>query len=214
MPSTRRPSTMLALCGLLVLSGQAMAADGLGLRALSGDSVWPRWQTRVLASPSFSLWQHAVTAQDAGRQGPESISLLGDFYFSRPARPDQAAEGFRATSGVIIGPLGSHVLSAFGASAASRGMGLGASIARAGLFDTRSPTAGALDTTPYLGFGYSSGSVATGWGFSADIGIVARNGGSGAAKFGRALGGSPPVDDLLRDMRLSPLLNIGVSYSF
>lgn len=213
MPSTRRPSTMLALAGVLMLGGQAAAADGLSARALTGDTVWPRWQTRVLAAPSFSLWQHAVTAQDAGRQATESISVLGDFYFSRPARPDQAAEGFRATSGVIIGPLGSHLLSAFGASAASRGLGLGASIARAGLFDTRS-TAGTLDTTPYLGFGYSSGSVATGWGFSADIGIVARNGRSAAAKFGRAFGGSPPVDELLRDMRLSPLLNIGVSYSF
>ncbi|MEO8278560.1 MAG: hypothetical protein ABI564_02640 [Ideonella sp.] len=210
MPSTRRNSWVLALTGML-LCGQAMA-DGTGLRTFANDALWSRWQTRLLASPSFSLWQHAVTAQDASRQSQESISLLGDFYFSRPLQTNRAAEGFRATSGVIIGPLGSHVLSAFGSSAASRGLGVGASIARAGLFDTRTPTT-SLDTTPYLGFGYSSSSRSTGWGFSADIGIVARNAGWGA-QFGRTSSGPQPVDDLLRDMRLSPLMNIGVSYSF
>lgn len=210
MPSTRRKSTALALAGAM-LCGHSLA-DGSGLRAFANDDLWPRWQTRLLASPSFSLWQHAVTAQDAGRRGPESISLLGDFYFSRPLQRSRAAEGFRATSGVIIGPLGSHVLSAFGPSAASRGLGSGASIARAGQFDSRT-TSATLDATPYLGFGYSRGSPSAGWGFTADIGIIARNA-SSDTKFGRTSGSSLPVDDLLREMRLAPLLNIGVSYSF
>ncbi len=209
MPSTRRQLTMLALMGALHC-GNALA-DANGLRALASDDLWPRWQTRLQAAPSFSLWQHALTAQAAGQAGQESISLFGDFYFSRPLQANQATTGFRATSGVIIGPLGSPVLSAFGPDA-SRGLGFGASIARAGQFDSRG-SGSSLDATPYLGVGYSSGSVAAGWGFSADIGVVARHASPGA-KFGRVLNGSQPVDDLLREMRLSPLLNVGVSYSF
>ncbi len=92
MPSTRRKlTTMLAIVWALQC-GTALA-DGSGFRALASDDLWPRWQTRVLASPSFSLWQHAVSTQDAGRRGQESISLLGDFFFSRPLQQNQPAEG-------------------------------------------------------------------------------------------------------------------------
>ncbi len=209
MPSTRRKIKMLSLAGLL-LSVNALA-DGDGLRAFAGEDSWPRWQPRILATPSFSLWQHAAGVREPGGEALDSISLLGDFYFSRPQWRNEPAQGFRATSGLIIGPLGSQVLSSFG-SIARRGVGLGSSLALARSIDNR-PHAASIDTTPYVGFGYSSGSAKAGWGFSADIGIVARNSSSGA-RFGRLVNGAQSMDDLLREMRLSPLLNVGVSYSF
>jgi hypothetical protein len=60
--------------------------------------------------------------------------------------------------------------------------------------------------------GYTSLYGKSGWGFSADFGLMALSPGS-AVKLGRVLGGQS-LDDVLRDMRLSPLVQLGVSYSF
>jgi len=65
---------------------------------------------------------------------------------------------------------------------------------------------------PYFGFGYTGLPSKAGWGFSADLGVMALNPGS-AVKLGRVFGGQN-LDDVLRDMRLSPLVQLGVSYSF
>jgi hypothetical protein len=61
---------------------------------------------------------------------------------------------------------------------------------------------------PYLGIGYSDASLRGGWGFSADLGLAAQS--FGAA---RSLG-SQSLDDTIRDMRLTPVLQLGVSYRF
>jgi len=45
----------------------------------------------------------------------------------------------------------------------------------------------------------------------ADLGMIGQN---SATKFGRSASGSPSLDDQLRDMRLAPVLQLGVSYSF
>ncbi|MFG5407861.1 hypothetical protein ABXN37_06800 [Piscinibacter sakaiensis] len=66
---------------------------------------------------------------------------------------------------------------------------------------------------PYLGLGYSAQPARGGWGFSADIGLVAQAPGA-VVRLGRVFNGSQTLDDMLREMRLSPLLNVGVSYSF
>ena len=36
----------------------------------------------------------------------------------------------------------------------------------------------------------------------------------GVVRFGRNLGGGQTLEETLRDMRLSPMLQLGVSYSF
>ncbi|MBN8507319.1 MAG: hypothetical protein J0L57_01765, partial [Burkholderiales bacterium] len=66
---------------------------------------------------------------------------------------------------------------------------------------------------PYLGLGYSGQLVQTGWGFWADVGLVVQSPGS-ALGLGRVVSGSQGVDDLIRELRLSPMLQLGVSYSF
>jgi hypothetical protein len=61
---------------------------------------------------------------------------------------------------------------------------------------------------PYLGVGYTGMSLRGGWGFSADVGLV----GSGV-RLGRPIAGNQ-VDELLQELRLTPMLQLGVSYSF
>lgn len=186
-------------------SGSAMAADGTGLRAYADETMWPRWQARLLSNASFSLWRHAA-AETSERRPFDSLSLLGDYYFSRAALGPQSSGGLRATSGLIFGTLSSRAIGGLGfdpAHAPTAGAWLDAANGRA--LTTR------FDSAPYLGIGYTSLTPKTGWGFSADIGLAAR---SGSARLGRALGGAQSLDDPLRELRLTPLVNVGVSYSF
>ena len=67
------------------------------------------------------------------------------------------------------------------------------------------------DSAAYMGLGYSSLRTRGGWGFSADVGVMALSP-SSVVKLGRS--GTQSLDDVLREMRLSPLLHLGVSYSF
>ncbi len=63
----------------------------------------------------------------------------------------------------------------------------------------------------YLGIGYSGQSLRGGWGFSADLGLV-----SSLSLGGLRLGASrnSGAEDLLRDLRLKPVLQLGLSYSY
>jgi hypothetical protein len=53
----------------------------------------------------------------------------------------------------------------------------------------------------------------SGWSFSADFGLVALAGGN-MVRLGRVVGGSQSLDDLVRELRLSPVLQFGASYAF
>jgi hypothetical protein len=75
------------------------------------------------------------------------------------------------------------------------------------------PGSQGLSAMPYLGIGYSDYSLKTGWGFWADIGLVMQSPGN-ASGMGRVLSGSQSVDDLVHELRMSPLLQLGVNYSF
>lgn len=66
---------------------------------------------------------------------------------------------------------------------------------------------------PYLGIGYSGlGGRGNGWSFNADFGLMALGGGNGI-RLGRAANGQG-LDDLVRELRLSPVLLFGASYAF
>lgn len=69
--------------------------------------------------------------------------------------------------------------------------------------------------TPYVGLGYSTGGVSAnrwgGWGLSADIGVQARG---SDLTLGRALESPAGVGELIRELRLTPVLQLGVSYAF
>lgn len=116
-----------------------------------------------------------------------TVGLFGDVYFGEPAVGNRvAASGFRATSGVVIG---------------SRSL--------TGMADATTD----VSTVPYFGVGYSNAWPKSGWRVNADLGVVSHSPG-GATGIGRVIGGSQSLDDLVRDLRLAPIVQLGVSYSF
>jgi hypothetical protein len=66
---------------------------------------------------------------------------------------------------------------------------------------------------PYLGIGYSGlGGRAGGWNFNADFGLMALSGGN-AVRLGRSASAAG-LDELVRELRLTPVLLFGASYAF
>lgn len=119
----------------------------------------------------------------------QSGVVLGDYYFGRTRLGNlDASGGFRATSGVLLGQR-----------TAVPGVPPGGGLQA---FDQWS-------ATPYVGVGWSGSSWRKGWGVSADLGLAVR-GGNGGLRVGSA----QSLDDLLRELRLTPMVQIGVSYAF
>ena len=212
-----RTATCIAATGLLAsITAWAFAQQGDGLLPDPSGGAWSRWQTRVTLGITPGAWRGDGAAFNASGNKLSGLSVLGDYYFasSAPATPLSASGGFRATSGLIVGARSTAYLINNGLGAVSaRRAGQGA--LGAGLSSLLpNPDLGAdSGSSPYVGVGYTGASVKGGWGFSADIGLMATSPGS-VVKLGRVLGGVQRLDDTLREMRLSPLLQLGVSYSF
>jgi hypothetical protein len=139
---------------------------------------------------------------------------MSDYYLTDAPAGPKLAGGFRATSGVVIGPRSQAWAGPV------PGAPSGAAFSASRRVFGQSPTilpgdASGIDTPtlPYLGVGYTGLSPRGGWSFSADLGVFSLSP-SSAVKLGRVLGGSQGFDDTLREMRWSPVLQLGVSYSF
>jgi hypothetical protein len=191
------PAAALLLCSVSSLA----QAEGLQWRA--GQEPWPRLQARVsLATGNPAFASLSLPSSNAGLQGGR---ILGDYYFAgdRGADGRGFSGGFRATSGLLM---------------SGRGLSLSQpSVPRAGApFSVSqlslSPNAGdpmadVSHGAAYVGVGYTGLSPKGGWGFTADLGVLAGGGGLRAAR---------PLlpDEGTRDFRLTPVLQLGVSYSF
>ncbi|HEV7577116.1 MAG TPA: hypothetical protein VGO85_13830 [Caldimonas sp.] len=190
-------------------------AEGEGLAANADRVPWARFQSRIAYAPGAPGWRADLAPLERSGLKVGSVGLLGDVYFgSTEAARATSAGGFRATSGVLIGPRSPWL----GAAAAPPSNGLLAIDRR--LFGASAnaaayPADSALEsaTVPYIGIGYSNLSGKSGWSFSADLGVVSQSPGN-VVRFGRVFGGSQSLDDVVRDMRLAPVIQLGVSYSF
>ncbi|RQP23230.1 hypothetical protein DZC73_19165 [Albitalea terrae] len=158
----------------------------------------------TLSPGSHPDWLNA----DAAGLKVGGASLLGDYYFSRDLRGVGSASGFRATSGVLMGSRSSSLL--LGNPSANLG-GRAFNIDRRSVgvwgLQTMTPGDNASDPLPYVGVGYTGLAGRGGWGFSADLGVMALN--PSSVKLGRQA-----LDDSLRDLHLSPMFQLGVTYSF
>ena len=207
-------TTLWMLAGLIALATApfttpAQAADGTGLAP--NTEPWARWQGRLSFGTTASTWRAGwADIHQAGRK-PNRLSLMGDYYLSAPLIGVGSGGGLRATSGVILGPRYQPWLGPSGGAGSSFSIG-SQSFGPAALPSTND-TAGDTATLPYLGLGYTGLSARSGWSFSADLGLVAQSPGS-ASRLGRALGGGQSLDEAVRDLRLAPLLQVGISYSF
>jgi len=191
----------------MLFGAAALAADGL--TPPSSDVVWPRWQARVSVGSAVLL--PVSLNGDAGARGAlPSGAIFSDYYFDAPGlRLPASTGGLRATSGLMVGPRGTPVV---GASTLRAGGRLGFAPA---LGTLQSVGDGSADTVPYLGVGYTGFALKGGWGITADLGLVAESP-ANAGHVGRALFGNSgqTFDGALRDMRFSPVLQVGVSYAF
>lgn len=165
------------------------------------DIVWPRWQARVGL---------AATDAEVSRLGTADSGLvLGDYYFAR-LNLGASSGGLRATGGLLLGASTAARTSALADSSVLRaGRGLNLTFLRSQrAFAYNAPSTefapASLGATPYLGVGWSSSSLTGTWGLSADLGFTA----------GRSAPGGRSLDELLRDLRLAPVMNLGVSYAF
>jgi hypothetical protein len=190
---------------LLMAAASAVAGNGQGLSVDADQLTWPQWQARLqmatepLAPPTFASFEGASLR-------PRSAALFGDYYVTRPYLGQ--AGGLRVTSGLIAGTRGA----VFGPGQAAPPGSFGFSTqTRSSLGAPSADVSNDTQTWPYLGIGYSDTSVRGGWGFSADLGLAAQN--FGLFRAARSLG-NQSLDDTVRDMRLTPVLQLGVSYRF
>ena len=195
LPSAAKPS----------MASPSSIGDGA-----AGGAAVPGWRSRValgFASSGLALGSPGNDFGGAARSALSSARLFGDYYFARPSVLDGRASGFRATSGLIVGQR-------LGAWAAA-GEGPALSIERRSFGPLLPPSLGVASVAravPYFGVGYSDRAARGGWGFSADVGVMALNPSSGL-RYGRGAG-AQSVDDVLRDLRLAPVLQLGASYAF
>jgi hypothetical protein len=119
--------------------------------------------------------------------------LLGDYYLIGQGN------GLRVSGGLMVGPAS---LLASGSTPLNSGL-LGVGMRR-----LAGNTSEGSVNQPYLGLGYSHDS--SDWRFSADLGVAM----GGSLRLGRSNGFSQSLDESLRRLQLTPMLQLGVSYRF
>jgi len=206
----RTASWTIAAALALVPFGAAWAIEGDGLTPRFDSAQWPRLQGRLSLGTTASALRADPTHPSSNSITLSGVSLLGDYYFSRSPLRLGHSGGFRATSGIFVG---SRSLSLLSTTPSSLGRSFSVERRNFGLTAPTDSSSQESTAVPYLGVGYTGLSLKGGWGFSADVGLMARSPGS-AVKLGRVFSGTQSLDDLLREMRLSPLVQVGVSYSF
>ena len=204
----------LASLSLLCAASLATADRGLKVDNISG--FWSATQTQLQINAVVLDTTLGVASANAwAGSAPMAAHLGGDYYFSRDlADPALPRSGFRASGALLIRQPG---VSLSELAWSSRSMTSFAAPHRLALgsLGTHAPdmSGQGFSALPYLGIGYSDYSLKSGWGFWADIGLVVQNPGS-AAGLGRTLSGAQGFDELMRELQLSPMLQLGVNYSF
>ncbi len=196
----------IAVCTLSISMAGAMAADGRGLSVDPERLVWPTVQGRLQLG--IEALSPSLTVGDAQALRPRSAALFGDYYVSKPYFGNTG--GVRLTSGLVVGPRGAVLGPGQATAPGQFAMG---TVARTSALASSFLDAGNDNTAtwPYLGIGYSGASLRGGWGFSADLGLAAQN--PGVLRASRAWTGQS-LDDTLRELRFTPVLQLGVSYRF
>jgi hypothetical protein len=204
----------IASAAALLVPAAGVRAEGEGLSANADRVPWARFQGRVGSAPGAPSWRSTLAPFERSGLQVGGLGLLSDVYlFGTKDTANAPATGFRATSGLIVGArspwLGTGATPSNGMFGADRRLFGSTAPALAMASDLGLDTS----TVPYIGIGYSNLWPKSGWSFSADLGVVSQNPGN-VARFGRVFGGSQSLDDLVRDMRLAPVVQLGVSYSF
>lgn len=182
-------------------------ADGPGLQSVGIDKATTRWQARLeltTGSPQLSVGG----APAVWRQ---SVRLQGDYQLGQFRLGETSIGQIRLTSGVWYGPRSLLLGSAPGSFRSLGAVSIGWSVSEAGL-RTHDAVPETASIWPYFGLGYSGALLGGALGLSADLGLAAQN--PNALRMDRLFDSSSTLDSVLRDIRLTPMLRLGMSYRF
>lgn len=199
--NVRKMGLVLGL-GFTGLVAGASAAQGLSLPA--AETLWPQWQARItlLTTHGAALALAPLSDSGAAPSGLRGGALIGDYVFATPTFGQ-----FRASGGLLSGHLGGLPLVN-----ALAGQRLGVAVQRS-VAPAWAPGAETPATLPYIGFGFSGAAGLDGLSLTADLGLVAERP-KAAVGLGRALFGNQGMERSLRELRLAPVMQLGVRYTF
>ena len=195
-----RYAARVSIGWVLAAAALGSAQAGEGLNVSRDAQLWPRWQARL----SIHTGPTDLPSGAAWGSNLRSLGLMGDYYFLRAPLGERSNGGFRATSGVLLGQAAAAAWALPAGGPSSVGRRHSALVSVDGMAEGRG-------TTPYAGIGYSALAANGGWGFSADLGLMAVG---SRVRLGQPPGAAQRLDDAVRDLRLMPVLQLGVSYSF
>lgn len=199
------------LCGPLAPAQAEDVAGDMPPRLAPG-AITPTLNAPANAGPLSSMWQRQADRVMRFRWGPARFDLslatvnaahpaarlFGDYYLTGPGfGSGQVEGGLRLTSGLALGR-------------ADAGLSPWAPGGRDLLAPGRDGPGAAQ---AYVGLGYSSLSLRAGWAFSADLGL-GRWSDDDAFRLGQGGPSDSQVNRLLDDLRLSPVIQLGVRYAF
>jgi len=209
MPLSRRvPQQLLLVLAIGPLSNMTFAGDGEGLQL----NTAPRWQARLQLS-SLDSSAHGVEAQRQSGSRLLSANLLGDYYLTGSGLGGIRG-GLRATGGMLLGPMSLSQASAglaLGGSAFQLGQNVAIGQRSLGLLSPSSDATDPSASLSYVGIGYTGQTLRGGFSFSADLGLVSNTNIAGL-RLGRS--NAAGMEDVLRDLRYKPVLQLGLSYSY
>jgi hypothetical protein len=218
LPPAARPPAEPARCGKAVRLALALAVLATTLSATAQQGLQARPEAVASASVGFGgpdalrlRLQQGDLRLDLGYQqtGAQAARarVFGDFFLTGPGfGQGQVSGGLRLTSGVTFG-----LPQETGAQGPHAGP---APVLRPkGGFLWREPESAQRVALPYIGVGYSSMSVREGWGVSADIGLGGQRPGE-RWRLGSGGGIAAQAERVLSDVRMAPVLQVGVSYAF
>jgi hypothetical protein len=184
---------------------------GEGLKAPETNLTWARWQARLSLGVTAPAWRANLKESEPVGLRVGSFSVSGDYYFTSALFEQVTLGGVRATSGLVVGPRSQALTGQ--PTLASRGTPWATELRVLAAAPLLGESTADVASLPYFGVGYTGLSQRGKWSVSADLGVMALHPGN-AVRFGRVFGGGQSFDDVMRDLRWAPVLQMGVSYAF
>ena len=171
----------------------------------------------LAASVAVSLTTFAAPAFAGGNGLVPAADTLGSRWQARIEV--DTVPNYNLGAGIPLGPASivqmTRLLGDYQLDTLRLGQTSGLRLTGGVLLNSRLPIVGAdpRGAWPYFGIGYAGNGARGDWGFTADVGLAAQNPGA-VNRFGGVFNGRVDLNDALRDLRLQPVIRLGVTYNF